>query len=425
MLWPCWLGLFLFGPLTSEIKWIEREKINMANKLNEQNWRPKTQMVRGGTQRSMFDETSEAIFMTSGFIYNRAEDAEAAFKNEVDRFIYSRYGNPTNEMFQDRLSLLEGAEACRATASGMAAVFASLACQVNAGDRVVGSRALFGSCQFILTEILPRFGVEVEIVDGASIDQWSKALSKPTKAVFFETPSNPGLEIIDIAAVCKIAHEAGALVIVDNVFATPVLQHPMKLGADIVVYSTTKHIDGQGRTMGGAILGSKEWINNVLSPFYRHTGPSMSPFNGWLLLKGLETLEMRVKTHCRNALDIAKFLVKQKTPTKVLYPGLNSHPQYELATAQMSDFGTVVCLDLDGKKSNAFRFMDALQLIDISNNLGDTKSLTTHPATTTHQRLSEDERSKLGITDGFVRLSIGLEDIEDLKEDIAQALAKV
>ncbi|MBK19190.1 MAG: O-succinylhomoserine sulfhydrylase [Rhodospirillaceae bacterium] len=397
----------------------------MTIEQTEKNWRPQTQLVRGGTKRTHFDETDEAIFMTSGFVYERAEDAEAAFKNEVERFIYSRYGNPTNEMFQDRMCLLEGAEACRATASGMAAVFAALACHVSAGDHVVGSRALFGSCQFVLTEILPRYGVETTIVDGADLDQWEKALSKPTKAMFFETPSNPGLEIIDVQAVCRLAHNAGAIVIVDNVFATPVLQHPLELGADIVVYSTTKHIDGHGRTMGGAILGTEEWVNEKLNPFYRHTGPSMSPFNAWVLLKALETLEMRVEKHCRNASEIASFLTEESKPTRVLYPGLKSHPQHELAKAQMSDFGTVVCLDLDGNKENAFRFMNALQLVDISNNLGDAKSLTTHPATTTHQRISEEERAQLGITDGFVRLSIGLEDVEDLKEDIAQALAKV
>ena len=397
----------------------------MTIEPTEKNWRPQTQLVRGGTKRSAFDETDEAIFMTSGFVYEKAEDAEAVFKNEIDRFIYSRYGNPTNEMFQDRLCLLEGAEACRATASGMAAVFASLASQVGAGDRVVASRALFGSCQFILTEILPRYGVETTLVDGADLDQWEKALSKPTKAVFFETPSNPGLEIIDTRAVCDMAHNAGAMVVVDNVFATPILQHPMEMGADIVVYSTTKHIDGQGRTMGGAILAPEDWVNETLSPFYRHTGPSMSPFNAWVLLKALETLEMRVAKHCQNATEVANFLTEQSTTTRVLYPGLESHPQHALAKSQMSDFGTVVCLDLDGKKENAFRFMNALQLVDISNNLGDAKSLTTHPATTTHQRISEEERAELGITDGFVRLSIGLEDVEDLKEDIAQALSKV
>lgn len=388
----------------------------------ETTWRPQTQLVRGGTRRSAFDETNEAIFMTSGFVYDSAEQAEAAFKNEIDRFIYSRYGNPTNEMFQDRLCLLEGAEACRATASGMAAVFASIACQVKSGDRVVASRALFGSCQFILTEILPGYGIDVEIVDGADLDQWKKALSQPTAAIFMETPSNPGLEIIDLPAVAEMAHKAGAQVIVDNVFASPVLQKPLLLGADIVVYSATKHIDGQGRCMGGAILATEEFVNDKLSPFYRHTGPSLSPFNAWVLLKALETLDLRVEQHCRNAVAIAEFLENRSEPTRVLYPGLTSHPQHDLAKKQMSGFGTVVCLDLGGSKERAFRFMNAMKIFDVSNNVGDAKSLSTHPATTTHQRISPEERTHLGITDGFVRLSIGLEDVDDLKEDIAQAL---
>jgi O-succinylhomoserine sulfhydrylase len=388
----------------------------------EISWRPQTQLVRGGTRRSAFDETNEAIFMTSGFVYDSAEQAEAAFKNEIDRFIYSRYGNPTNEMFQDRLCLLEGAEACRATASGMAAVFASIACQVKSGDRVVASRALFGSCQFILTEILPGYGIDVEIVDGADLDQWKKALSQPTAAIFMETPSNPVLEIIDLAAVAEMAHKAGAQVIVDNVFASPILQKPLLLGADIVVYSATKHIDGQGRCMGGAILATEEFVKEKLSPFYRHTGPSLSPFNAWVLLKALETLELRIERHCRNAAVIADFLENRSEPTRVLYPGLASHPQHDLAKKQMSGFGTVVCLDLGGSKERAFRFMNAMKIFDVSNNVGDAKSLSTHPATTTHQRISPEERTHLGITDGFVRLSIGLEDVDDLKEDIAQAL---
>ena len=395
----------------------------MTIEEKETGWRRQTQLVRGGTRRSPWQETDEAIFMTSGFVYDRAEDAEAAFKNEIDRFIYSRYGNPTVEMFQDRLCLIEGAEACRATASGMAAVFASLACQVKAGQRVVASRALFGSCAYILTDILPGYGIETVLVDGTDLDQWRDALSQPTAAVFLETPSNPGLEIIDLPAVYEMAHEVGAQVIVDNVFATPLLQHPLELGADIVVYSATKHIDGQGRCMGGAILGTQAFID-ILTPFYRHTGPSLSPFNAWIFLKGLETMEMRVREHCSNAARIADFLTEQGGLSRVLYPGLSSHPQHELAKKQMSDFGTVVCLDLGGSKDRAFRFMNALQLVDISNNLGDTKSLATHPATTTHQRLSEEARADLGITDGFVRLSIGLEDVEDLKDDIAQSLTK-
>ena len=394
----------------------------MTTQDKEKSWCPRTQLVRGGTQRSAFDETSEAIFMTSGFVYDSAEQAEAAFKNEIDRFIYSRYGNPTNEMFQDRLCLLEGAEACRATASGMAAVFASIACQVKSGDRVVASRALFGSCQFILTEILPGYGIDVEIVDGADLDQWKKALSQPTAAIFMETPSNPGLEIIDLPAVAEMAHKAGAQVIVDNVFASPILQKPLLLGADIVVYSATKHIDGQGRCMGGAILATEEFVKEKLSPFYRHTGPSLSPFNAWVLLKALETLELRIERHCRNAAVIADFLENRGEPTRVLYPGLASHPQHDLAKKQMSGFGTVVCLDLGGSKERAFRFMNAMKIFDVSNNVGDAKSLSTHPATTTHQRISPEERTHLGITDGFVRLSIGLEDVDDLKEDIAQAL---
>ena len=389
----------------------------------QKNWRSQTRSVRGGLNRSPFEETSEAIYATSGFVYQTAEDAEAAFKNEIERFIYSRYGNPTVETFQDRLALIEGAEACRATASGMGAVFASLACQVKAGDRVVASRALFGSCQYILTEILPGFGVETIIVDGTDLVQWEKALSLPCKAVFLETPSNPGLEIIDLPRVSEMAHEAGACVVVDNVFATPLLQKPLQLGADIVVYSATKHIDGQGRVMGGAILGSKEFMD-ILLPFYRHTGPSLSPFNAWVLLKGLETLEIRVDQHCKNAMTIAKYLSDRDDVTRVLYPGLSSHPQHALAKKQMSGFGTVVCLDLNEDKERAFKFMNALNLIDISNNLGDAKSIVTHPATTTHQRISAEDRTHLGISDGFIRLSVGLEDVRDLEEDIDQALSQ-
>ena len=397
----------------------------MTVEAREKDWRWQTRMVRGGTKRSGFQETSEPIYMTSGFIYTEAEQAEAAFKNEADCYIYGRFSNPTVEMFQDRMSLAEGAEACRGTATGMAAVFASLACHVNAGDRVVGSRALFGSCLFILTDILPRFGVETVIVDGTELDQWEEALSEPTAAVFLETPSNPGLEIIDIKAVSEMAHAAGALVVIDNVFATPVLQRPLELDADIVAYSATKHIDGQGRCLGGAILASEEFIADKLTPFYRHTGPSMSPFNAWVMLKGLETLELRVAKHCAAAREVADFLVDQKGLESVLFPGLESHPQHELAKRQMTDFGNVVCLYVEGGKEGAFKFMNAFQLIDISNNLGDAKSLATHPATTTHMRLESEERQQLGITDGMVRISVGLEDVEDIKEDLVQALTKV
>jgi len=393
------------------------------DQATQRNWRPRTQMVRGGTRRSEFGETSEAIYATSGYVYGAAEEAEDAFKDRIERFIYSRFSNPTVDMFQDRMCLIENAPACRATTTGMAAVFASMACMVKAGDHVVGSRALFGSCLYVLTEILPRYGVETTIVDGSDYDQWATALSGPTACVFIETPSNPGLEIIDIARVSELAHAAGALVIIDNVFATPILQHPMELGADIVVYSATKHIDGQGRCMGGAVLGSEEYCDDVLKPFMRHTGPSLSPFNAWVLLKGLETLELRVMQHCRNAAEVAGFLEDQSGLAKVLYPGLPSHPQHELAKAQMTDFGSVIAFELEGGKERAFRFVNALELIDISNNLGDAKSLITHPATTTHQRLQPEDRARLGISDGMVRLSVGLEDPEDIKEDLARAFA--
>ena len=388
----------------------------------ETSWRPQTRLVRGGLQRSAFCETSEAIYATSGFVYDAAEDAEDAFANRVDRYIYSRYDNPTVGMFEERLRSIEGAEACRATASGMAAVFASLACMVETGDHVVGARALFGSCLYILTDILPRLGVETTIVDSPDLDAWKAALDRPTQAVFLESPSNPGLDIFDIRAISAMAHDAGAMVIVDNVFATPLLQRPLELGADIVVYSATKHIDGQGRCLGGAVLGSEAYCMDTLKTFMRHTGPSMSPFNAWVLLKGLETLQLRLRQHCASALDIATALSQRGDLVRVLYPGLESHPQHALARSQMSDFGSVVAIDMDGGKERAFRFMNALDLVDISNNLGDAKSLVTHPATTTHQRLSPEERESLGITDGLVRLSIGLEDPRDLLEDIADAL---
>ena len=395
-----------------------------GRKTNPAEWRQATKQVRGGTERSAFDETSEGIFLTSGYVYESAGEAEKAFKGECERYMYSRYANPTVTMFEKRLALMEGAETCVSTATGMAAVFAALASQLKTGDRVVSSRALFGSCHYIIAEQLPKFGVETVLVDGTDLDEWKKALSKKTQCVFLETPSNPCLEIVDIQAVSDLAHNAGASLIVDNVFATPVLQKPLELGADIVMYSATKHIDGQGRTLGGAILtNDDDFIENALTPFMRHTGPSLSPFNAWVLLKGLETLDIRVERHCKNALTVAEFLEGRKGVGKVLYPGLKSHPQHELAMAQMSDGSTIVSFEIDGGKEAAFRFLNALGLIDISNNLGDAKSLTTHPATTTHQRLSEEERQELNITDGLVRLSVGLEDAEDLKEDLDQALA--
>lgn len=399
----------------------------MARDLRDgQRWRQATRLVRGGTARSAFDETSEALFLTSGYVYDSAEEAEAAFKGERERFLYSRFANPTVTMFESRLAGIEGAAFCRATASGMAAVFASLASQVSAGDRVVAARALFGSCHYVVADILPKFGVETVFVDGTDLSQWRAALDRPARAVFLETPSNPTLEIIDLPAVAEMAHAAGARLVVDNVFATPLLQKPLALGADIVVYSATKHIDGQGRTIGGAILTNDGDIEeNQLVPFLRHTGPTMSPFNAWILLKGMETLELRVARHCANAEILARYLETKNCLGRVLYPGLASHPQHALAAQQMTDGGTIVAFELCGGRSAAFRFLNALKLVDISNNLGDAKSLACHPGTTTHQRLTPDERGAMGITEGLIRLSVGLEDVDDIRDDLDQALAAI
>jgi O-succinylhomoserine sulfhydrylase len=387
-------------------------------------WREATNLVRGGTRRSGFEETCEAIYLTSGYVYSSAEEAEQTFKGEKKRYIYSRYANPNLTMFEQRLAALEGAKYCVSTASGMAGVFAAVAAPLKAGDRVVASKALFGSCLYIIADQLPKFGIETVLVDGTDLAQWQAALSQPTQCVFLETPSNPTLEIIDLKAVCDLAHEAGARVVVDNVFATPILQKPLQFGADIVVYSATKHIDGQGRTLGGAILSDDTaFIEDHLTPWMRHTGPALSPFNAWVLLKGLETLAIRVRQHCVNSHLVANHLAAKGTLPRVLYPGLASHPQYDLAQQQMSDGGTLVSFEIEGGKQAAFRFLNRLKLVDISNNLGDSKSLITHPATTTHQRLSPEERLQLGITDGLVRLSVGLEDAEDLIDDLDQALA--
>lgn len=387
--------------------------------------RPDTALIRGGLLRSEFDETAEGLYLTSGYVYPSAEEAEAAFAGEKDRYIYSRYGNPTVSMFEERLRLLEGAEACIATSTGMAAVFWSLAASVAQGDRVVAAKDLFGSCFIILSEFLPRWGVETVFVDGTDIDGWRKALSEPATAVFFETPSNPMQTLIDVAAVSELAHDAGAHVIVDNVFATPILQKPLELGADIVVYSATKHIDGQGRTLGGAVLGSSDFIFERLQPFTRHTGPALSPFNAWVLVKAIETLPLRVEKQSRNANEVARWLEKQEGVRRVLYPGIDSHPQSELARRQMLSGGTVVTFEIDGGKEGAFRLLNALRVVDISNNLGDTKSLITHPATTTHRRIGPDGRARMGITDGIIRVSIGLEDPADVQEDLAKGLAAI
>ena len=393
-----------------------------TKEIQEKQWRPATRMVRGGTRRSEHGETSEAIFMTSGYVYGDAGEAEARFKGNAPGFVYSRFGNPTVAMFERRLALIEGADACKATSTGMAAVFASLMAQLRAGDHIVSSRALFGSCLYIVSELLPRYGIEVTLVDGTDLNQWRAAFRPDTRCVFLESPSNPGLEIIDLEKVAKMAHEVGARLVVDNVFATPLLQPAMRLGADIVVYSATKHIDGQGRCLGGAILSNQAFVDEELVPFLRHTGPSLSPFNAWALLKGLETLELRVDRMCANALDVATFLEGRSGVARVLYPGLTSHSQHALAKRQMSAGGTIVSFDVAGGKNSAFAFLDRLCLVDISNNLGDSKSLITHPATTTHQRLSVEDRAALGIGDGLVRLSVGLEDVEDIKIDLAEAL---
>jgi O-succinylhomoserine sulfhydrylase len=387
-----------------------------------ESWNRQTQLVRGGLTRSEWDETSEGLFLTSGFVYGSAEEAEAAFAGESDHYIYSRYGNPTVSMFEERLRTIEGAEAVYATASGMAAVFTSLIAILETGDRVVAAKGLFGSCFLILDELLPRWGITTEFVDGADIDAWAMALSKPTKAVFFETPSNPMQGLVDIRAVSDLAHETGATVVVDNVFATPVLQSPLQLGADVVVYSTTKHIDGQGRTLGGAILGSAEYIEKKVQPFIRHTGPALSPFNAWVLVKSLETLDLRVTAQTRGALALASAVGDFAGVTNVWYPFLDSHPQHDLATRQMSGGGSVVTFEVEGGKEAAFGVLNGFSIIDISNNLGDAKSLVTHPASTTHRRLGPEVRSQMGITDGVIRISVGLEDIDDLIDDVNAAI---
>jgi len=386
-------------------------------------YRPATKLVQGGVQRSHHGETAEALYLTSGYVYDSADQAEATFAGTVEHYQYSRFANPTLSMFEQRLCLIEGAEECRTTATGMAAVNAALLSHLKTGDRVVASRALFGSCHWIVSTLLPKFGITSVFVDGHDLAQWKAALSEPTNLVLLETPSNPMLDIVDLPAVAELAHAAGAIVVVDNVFATPLLQQPLKLGADVVVYSCTKHIDGQGRVLGGAILSNRKWVNDVLQPFIRNTGPAMSAFNAWVLLKGIETLALRVDAGCRAAAGIADFLAEQKGVTRVWYPMRDDHPQVALARKQMSAGGTVVTFEVAGGKDGAFKVMNAFRLIAVSNNLGDSKSLATHPATTTHMRIGAEERAKLGITDGVIRISIGLEDPEDLKDDLAQALA--
>lgn len=382
-----------------------------------------TRLIRSGQTRSNHGETAEAIFLTSGFVYDSAEAAERRFTGDDPGYVYSRYGNPTVSMFEQRLAAIEGAEGCFGMASGMAAVFAALACQVQSGDRIVAARALFGSCHHILTKILPKWGVECVLIDGADLNAWRAALAPGAKIAFFESPSNPTLELIDVKAVCELAHAAGARVVIDNVFATPLLQHPITLGCDVVVYSATKHIDGQGRCMGGAVLSTNKFLTDELMPFYRHTGPALSPFNAWVLVKGLETLSLRVDRSCQTAARIADRLYEQPGIQRLLYPHHPSHPQYDLAKRQMTQGGTLVSFSLQGGKAAAFKFLNALELIDISNNLGDSKSLITHPWTTTHRAMPEPDRLAVGIDEGLVRLSVGLEDAGDLIADLERGLA--
>ncbi len=387
-------------------------------------WKTRTQLVHEGARRSQYGEMAEAIFLTQGFVYPTAEAAEARFvKAGEDEFIYARYGNPTTRMFEERIAALEGTEDAFATASGMAAVSGALMSCLRAGDHVVSSRALFGSCLYILEEVLTRFGVKVTFVDGADLDQWRRAVTPGTKAVFFESMSNPTLELVDIKGVSEIAHEAGALVICDNVFATPIFSRAVEQGADVVVYSTTKHIDGQGRALGGVVCGTREFVRKVLEPYMKHTGGSMSPFTAWMHLNGMATLDLRCRAMADSALKIAQALEGHPKVTKVIYPALPSHPQHALAMAQMGSGGTLVTFEIAGGKDAAFRFMNALEIVKISNNLGDAKTIATHPATTTHQRLPQDQKDSLGITPGLIRLSLGLEDVDDLIADLTRALS--
>lgn len=386
-------------------------------------WRPATQAVRGGTARSEYGETSEALFLTSGYAYECAEDAAARFAGEQKGMTYSRLQNPTVEMLEQRIALLEGAEACRAMASGMAAMTAALLCQLSAGDHLVGGRAAFGSCRWLTDTLLPRFGIETTIIDARDADAWKKAIRPNTRVFFFETPANPTLDVVDLEAVCGIARDAGVTTVVDNAFASPLLQRPLDYGADIVAYSATKMMDGQGRVLAGAVCGREDFIEQTLLSFTRNTGPTLSPFNAWVVLKGLETLDLRIHRQSENALKVARFL-ETRVP-RVLYPNLPSHPQHALAMRQMKAGGTIVSIYLDGGRSQAHGLLNALELVDISNNIGDSRSLMTHPASTTHSGLSEEVRLDMGVTEGMLRLSVGLEDADDVISDFDQALRAV
>jgi len=393
--------------------------------MSKRNWRPATKLVHGGTLRSQFGEMSEAIFLTQGFYYNSSEAAEARFKGEDDGFIYARYGSPTNDMFEKRMCLLEGAEDARATASGMAAVSAAILCQLKAGDHILAARALFGSCRWVVETLAPKYGIEFTLIDGKDLENWERAIRPNTKVFFLESPTNPTLEVVDIAGVAKLANQIGAKVVVDNVFATPLFQKPLELGAHVVVYSATKHIDGQGRVLGGVVLSSKEWIDANLHDYFRHTGPAMSPFNAWVLLKGLETLPVRVARQTETAGKISTALDGHDKIARLIYPGRADHPQADVIKKQMKAGSTLLSFEVKGGKQGAFRFLNGLKLIGITNNLGDAKSLITHPTTTTHQRLTPAQRAELGIGDGLVRFSAGLEHPDDLIEDLLTALDKV
>ncbi|MGN6582812.1 MAG: O-succinylhomoserine sulfhydrylase [Rhizobiaceae bacterium] len=390
--------------------------------MTTQNWKPRTAAVHAGTLRSAFGETSEAIYLTQGFVYDTAEAAEARFKGEEPGFIYSRYANPTVDMFEKRMCAIEGAEDARSTASGMAAVATALLCSLKKGDHVVAARALFGSCRWIIETLMPKYGIESTLVDGRKMEEWEKAVRPNTKLFFLESPTNPTLEVADIKAVAALANSIGARLVVDNVFATPLFQKPLELGAHVVVYSATKHIDGQGRCLGGIVLSDKAWISEHLHDYFRHTGPGMSPFNAWTLLKGLETLPVRVRQQTESAGRIADFLAGKSAISRVIYPGRADHPQADIIGKQMKGGSTMICLDLKEGKKAAFAFQNALRIVRISNNLGDAKSLITHPGTTTHKNLTDETRAQLGINPGTLRLSVGLEDADDLMNDIENAL---
>lgn len=386
------------------------------------NWAPATKLVRAGTMRSEFGETSEAMFLTSGYAYDSAEQAAARMAGDEEGYVYSRYGNPTNQMLAERLAALEGAETCRITASGMGAISSAMIAPCGAGDRVVAASALFGSCRHICSTILPRYGVETEFVNGSDLEEWKQALSKPTRLVLIESPSNPLLEAVDIAAVAELAHAAGALLVIDNVFATPILQRPLEMGADLVVYSATKHMDGQGRVLLGAILGQSEFIEEHIDPWLRHTGPAASPFNAWVVLKGLETLDLRVRQACTNAAQLADAIAAHPNVQAVRYPGREDHPHFAVHQKQMDLGGTLVAFSVKGARAEAFKVLNSLELVDISNNLGDTKSLACHPCSTTHRALTEEEQIQMGLDESWIRLSVGLEDASDLERDLLQAL---